>query len=533
MHNTIKALPISILIVFCAHTQGTNIPNSKHSLCWKVIEVAFYNYIYSKTQQLALSNCLTAIQDTLARLEYGQTQGNQKRTSSGQSNGQEDKDTSGSLTRVSSESDHSSSNKENDADEDPPEDQPSKYGPDFSSNYKFQYFNPDRFEKDLDVIAETTEALNTFLVLSFDIDGTVFQNRFESGLSEAEYDDFKKEQKYISSIFKEWIENGKGKNRILLIYNTARFAPNYELLFWTDNAKNWFLPEGHIIIYGNGNFIHLREIPFLLTTQLSQPLIHKMKRRFEAFCEQDNSIHANYETAVSEIRLYTSQTSQEMATLHLPTKLSFEADDDEEDISKESSKYQTLTKNLLKVVHSQNSTKYLYQHTRPPQMLYYFDILHNKGSALTLFMQHLNMHAGYSTIQLYTAGEDIPDIPMLYMDKQATAFWNKAPLTAPALFIEDLEGDPDANYLEREYQSFGVDTYSLRQIQHQWQASVIPNRFKARLKELLKHQKLYHHPKILKASDPGLQGIIRSIRKHHQKHSKASSGAFESINNAQ
>ena len=393
---------------------------------------------------------------------------------------------------------------------DPP-DEPANYGPDFKAGYQFQYFNPEYFEDTLDLVSQLSEDLNTLLVLSFDIDGTVIQ--YESDLDVDDYNAFLKEQKYIAKIFKRWLEYGSGRARTLLVYNTSKLSRRYEDLKWASSSKRYGLPKGDIIIYGTGRGVaiigkYTFEGIIDNYDSFTRNLIDLIEKQSTHFIEQDKLFHDKAGKDVDTIRSIIHETKEEMEFSNIPVHIHYR-------IKRhgDAGRYEQLKDLLNKLTLMPDITKYLYVF-KEHHYLYFFDFHSNKGAALTILMKVLNSHIGYHTAQLFTAGNDISDASMIFMDQQFTTFWNIPDERSPA---EDI--DPQKlSFLEREYKNFGIDEHSLRYIQCQWRAGIIPNRIKPKFKYFLTEQQLFDHPNLLlvERGKYGLEGIFERIQERLQ-----------------
>ena len=383
--------------------------------------------------------------------------------------------------------------------------------------------------KELNEMADLAEKNKWLVILSLDIDGTILYEKSEYK-KEIDHSYFPK-QKLWHKVFNEWLQTGEGKNNFLVIYNTARKYTNHHnpigVLGWLDLA----LP--HVLISGNGLKVNMQHnvMPEALssikahTYRLEASLTEQLTTQFTQ--NEESSIQLTgtsisgdvFQETHLKIQKFTKRPDFKHETFQIPitsTSIHYIPDTANDRI---------ISPNLLNQYrsyfadrsgeHSRKLTYHFENASSPKAFSYFMDRTVNKGTTLALTIHKMQSFINWdqiSAILLFTAGDDLPDTPMLRFDLLSQIFSPQSPKTIDDFYIpaRNLEHNvADLSLLN-------IDRDTLASIQSFWQLGILPplifdhHEF---IKSFIPDSGLTDTDKVVRTTEPGLRPLLVPIRK--------------------
>ena len=344
---------------------------------------------------------------------------------------------------------------------------------------QWRYFNISQFRDDLQSIREQFKRDQRPVILSFDIDGTFYRDPARRSDDE----DFIDEQKALFNEFDEWLHQSVPSS-VILIYNTARDYGNVDG-FQHFQAQG--LPAPHILIHSNGTTVLSN--PQYNNTEPLQILashVEAITTKLQTTLKNNNAAigiaFAPQQEAITQIFITLTQGHN---ILYTPTSYFFS----------KSSEVSKLFSYIKEPCENITYGKSFSAHD-PTRSLYYYDRQVNKGMSLVMVLQQLfsSLPRGF---RLYTAGDDIPDLAMIFPGLLTNAFWPKS--------------GRQYSFLEYDLNTMGVSLNEFQQLAKFWQAGIVPDTMHNMLRIVLDRTELINHPKLHRISEGSLSQIIEVI----------------------
>ena len=294
-------------------------------------------------------------------------------------------------------------------------------------------------------MAELAEALDIIILLALDIDQTVLMTGNSISLSKQFID----EQNYILHMIDEWLNEGRGRERVFLSYNTSRVCAGED---WVGIFQTQHLPLPHALISSNGLNVVLTNTPPEFMTTLNDPknrqiIYDDMSRMQEVYGHHQDAVLAGISS-----ELY----AQDKLTYHEAMGEGIKQTPTTEYIAR-GDYYSSLKHSLTTRAHIPGAKKGCFSREYPDATFYY-DRVVNKGSALTLLIKHI-VPCLSAKGMLFTAGNDLYDQSMLFMHLQSQA------LLRPEIASQEQLLD--------DYQEIGITRDDLKLVEDVWQAGIL------------------------------------------------------------
>ncbi len=389
--------------------------------------------------------------------------------------------------------------------------------------------DPDPFKKELDELAKEAEDRGLLIVLSLDIDGTIYyRNRKDWPELSREYFAW---QGYYNDIFANWLTEGSGQQRVLLVYNTTRDYSHYS---WKEHFKEQGIPEPHILIHSNGLGIDFSgKLPQLLSMSdrrqravsenLNRKLNTQLKKNNLAASSSLMTCSENTEKAkVLDSDMHTYRTTvgynfddETFQLVVTPTSFLFIPDYQEPYSTpfkvENSEEVETYRHYFTACSHNSNAKKLSYSYqssTDEKTFLLYMDRSINKGTTLILLLDRILRESRDVEMKIFTAGDDINDVPALFLDLLAQAYRPE---------VSEV-GVSEVRSLEMntvDLVEFGVSRERLLHIQAMWSYGILTPLYESNHGEmsgLLEDLQLLNRPKLKQIQQPGIKALLKPIR---------------------
>ena len=314
------------------------------------------------------------------------------------------------------------------------------------------YFLPQNdLKKILEELTDELEKSDRTIILSFDIDGTLF-HRPERLKSVDKLDIFRAEQRQSLSMIAQWLSGLGRSSRLLLIYNSIRDAANDP--FWEIAFNAQGLPSPHILISNGGAAIALAEsLPaFLSGLKSQQQLAEQLQKPSRCLQEHAEKVQQAFKRlSVSDIYKRNARSQKRLREWDTHTiGLSCEG-------------YHYLEFHYMFVARDPSTYKFMYT-LRGWKSFFFFDRTINKGGTLIYLIDIIKPYIQGSEVMIFTAGDTLPDLPMLRLDRLGQAF----------------STCPDSDLAERiasDMAPLGVEFQDIETIQKQWRRGFIPREY--------------------------------------------------------
>ncbi len=288
------------------------------------------------------------------------------------------------------------------------------------------------FKQELDDLAQKAEDQNLIIVFSSDIDGTIFFPPEKKHVDRSYY----KSQSSMLDIFKNWLYDGRGKERVLLIYNTAR---KLEVRNWKRSLEIDHIPEPHFIIHSEGlSIIASYKLPTKIIINISEisritrELNAKLASRQSEFTDKFKAQSSDSTTETVTAKNIRTRTENNKFQLRLTPTSTIFLPSYKKDIF-DSSKRVAVDPSCV-----EDAAKYFSDHCafKGARMLSYtyrpdnikesftlhMDRTINKGTTLVLLLDQLRDKFTEGSAKLFTAGDDTSDVPALFLDLLSQAY---------------------------------------------------------------------------------------------------------------
>lgn len=338
----------------------------------------------------------------------------------------------------------------------------------------------------LDKLAQQAESMKIIVILSFDIDQTMYYPSSDPIAQAFEQN--------VLDIFHQWLTTGSGSKRFILIPNTARQYADH----WQQQMHHQLFPEPYAVIHSNGSKIGLSGnqpswAPLFTANRdellLAANLLHGTLAKHDDLA-RDHLISEYGDTAFAQL-LYDVKSyamgEEDGHVIAIPGAVSVF----------EGSEYNSFLWTLSFMEQSQGAHKYVHQQADARYCIY-LDRSVNKGTALVFLLSELMpLLSEDSKYMLFTAGDDIYDLPMLFMNLLGQAFYPPS------------ERNPDE--LADDLAELGISREELQSVQKIWQAGVLPTTQSEELAKALRMNGLSSSDRLLHAEKASLSSILQQI----------------------
>ena len=371
----------------------------------------------------------------------------------------------------------------------PPPPDPSDSSGNGADRRIFHYFNPQALRNQLDSMSRMLKELDIVLILAVDIDDTIL---FRWGRQSFPVS-FNEEQIIVLDIINEWLNQDATREYVLLIYNTGRDCFDSSCF---RKFENQHLPLPSMLISSNGYHFHM---PLAMPPPLAS-LMPDSTQRIVGELKVVQQVYKNHQQNLENAlgvpltaRWYTT-ISEAINNGYQPTSTS--------GYIAAGSFYPAIKNMMENIARIPSARKACFSKEYTPATLLY-DRVVNKGGALTLLLKHVMPYLSKQSM-LFTSGDDIYDLPMLFMNFQSQAFLRPEQVNLQQLY--------------EDYAEIGITAGELQQVIDIWQAGILPGSIAYNLHIALERSGLINSPKLMKSMGYGFPGLIDKLAEFLNKY---------------